>query len=228
VAVGKRRSARGNIYAKIAVTLNRISPGTASIPPCQRWDASEKVDKCGEARLIGWRLSFSEEDSTMTIEHDLSRIALQEETLRFDAFDLSTAWVLGKLLYDLATERNLGVAIDVTIHSTPAFYAALAGSTPDNAYWVRRKRNMVLRYFRSSYALGLALEKAGKTIESDGLSPADFASHGGSFPIYVNGTGCVGAVTVSGLPQRDDHNLVVEALALMLGHELYNLGLSDR
>ncbi len=28
----------------------------------------------------------------MTLEHDLSRIALQEETLRFDA-DLSTAWV---------------------------------------------------------------------------------------------------------------------------------------
>jgi uncharacterized protein (UPF0303 family) len=189
---------------------------------------SEKVDKSGGARFIDRGLSFSEEDSTMTIEHDLSRISLQEETLRFDAFDLSTGWVLGKLLYDLASERSLSVAIDVTIHSMPAFYAALAGSTPDNAHWVRRKRNMVLRYFRSSYALGLSLEKAGKTIETDGLSPSDFASHGGSFPIYVNGTGCVGAVTVSGLPQRDDHNLVVEALALMLGHELYNLGLSDR
>jgi uncharacterized protein (UPF0303 family) len=44
----------------------------------------------------------------------------------------------------------------------------------------------------------------------------DFAAHGGSFPIIVRGTGCIGAVTVSGLPQRDDHNLVVEALALLL------------
>lgn len=162
----------------------------------------------------------------MTIEQDLSRIALQEETLRFDAFDLSTAWVLGKLLHDLASERNLGVAIDITLHSMPVFYIALPDSTPDNSHWIRRKRNMVLRYFRSSYASTLRLEKQGKTIEDNGLTSADYAASGGSFPIFVNGTGCIGAVTVSGLPQREDHNLVVEALALTLGHELHNLSLS--
>jgi uncharacterized protein (UPF0303 family) len=162
----------------------------------------------------------------MTIEHDLSRITVQEETLRFDVFDLSTAWVLGKLLHDLASERNLGVAIDVTLHSMPVFYIALPGSTPDNANWIRRKRNMVLRYFRSSYASGLMLEKSGKTVEDNGLSSADYASHGGSFPIYVTGAGCIGAVTVSGLPQRDDHNLVVEALALMLAKDLDALRLA--
>ncbi|MGO4437806.1 heme-degrading domain-containing protein [Rhizobium sp. RAF56] len=163
----------------------------------------------------------------MTIEDDLHKIAEQEETLRFDTFDLAAAGVLGRLLCDLATERNLPVAIDITFHSMPVFYAALPGSTPDNASWIRRKRNMVLRYFRSSYASGLSLQKQGKTIESNGLSAEDYASHGGSFPIYVNGTGCIGAATVSGLPQRADHNLVVEALALMLGHEPDGLGLPD-
>ena len=162
----------------------------------------------------------------MTIDDDLSRIAMQEETLRFDAFDLSTAWVLGKLLHDLAAERNLGVAIDITLHAMPVFYIALPGSTPDNANWIRRKRNMVLRYFRSSYASGLALTKAGKAVEDNGLSSAEFAPHGGSFPINVIGTGCIGAVTVSGLPQRDDHDLVVEALALTLGHELHTIRLA--
>lgn len=162
----------------------------------------------------------------MTIDHDLSRIAVQEEVLRFDSFDFSTAWVLGNLLHDLARERNLGVAIDITLHSMPVFYVALAGSTPDNANWIRRKRAVVLRYFRSSYASGLELKKAGKTVENNGLSAADYAPHGGSFPIHVIGTGCIGAVTVSGLPQRDDHNLVVEALALTLGHELHNLSLA--
>ena len=162
----------------------------------------------------------------MTIDHDLSRIALQEELLRFDSFDLSTAWVLGNLLHDLATERDLAVAIDITLHAMPVFYVALPGSTPDNANWIRRKRAMVLRYFRSSYASGLELKKAGKTVENNGLSSADYAAHGGSFPIHVHGTGCIGAVTVSGLPQREDHNLVVEALALTLGHEMHNLALS--
>lgn len=108
----------------------------------------------------------------------------------------------------------------------PVFYAALPGVTPDNVNWVRRKRNMVLRYFRSSYASGLKLRKDGKTVEDNGLDGADYAPHGGSFPINVKGTGCIGAVTVSGLPQRDDHNLVVEALALMLAKDLDTLRLS--
>ncbi|MNR61218.1 hypothetical protein D3C85_1829040 [compost metagenome] len=50
-----------------------------------------------------------------------------------------------------------------------------------------------------------------------GLPDAEYAAHGGSFPIVVKGTGCIGAVTVSGLPQREDHNMVVEALAELLG-----------
>jgi len=48
--------------------------------------------------------------------------------------------------------------------------------------------------------------------EKYGVSEADFAAHGGAFPIVVRGVGPVGVVTVSGLPQLDDHRLVVEVL----------------
>ncbi len=54
---------------------------------------------------------------------------------------------------------------------------------------------------------------------------ADYATDGGSFPLNVEGAGVVGSVTVSGLPQRDDHNLVVEALCLMLGKDFAALRL---
>jgi len=155
----------------------------------------------------------------MTIDQDLKDIAEQEEILHFDHFDLRSGWRLGKHLRDMAVERGLGVAIDVTLHSMPVFYAALPGSSPDNANWIRRKRNLVLRYFKSSYACGLQLKKQGKTVADNGLSDADFAPHGGSFPINVRGTGCIGAVTVSGLPQREDHNMVVEALSALLGKD---------
>lgn len=162
----------------------------------------------------------------MTIDRDLARIAEQEEQLRFDSFDLATAWQLGRLLQEMAEARGLGVAIDVQLHAMPAFYAALPGSTPDNASWIRRKRNTTLRLFKSSYATGLSLAKQKTTLlDKLALPDADYAPHGGSFPILVKGTGCIGAVTVSGLPQREDHNMVVEALAQMLGKDLDSLKL---
>ena len=40
----------------------------------------------------------------------------------------------------------------------------------------------------------------------------EYAAHGGGFPIRVAGAGRVGLMVVSGLPQLDDHALVVECL----------------
>ncbi|WP_034853280.1 heme-degrading domain-containing protein [Sinorhizobium sojae] len=164
----------------------------------------------------------------MNIDNDLRRIALQEQELQFDRFDLDAAWRLGSTLRRMAAERNLGVVVDITLFSMPVFYAALEGATPDNPNWVRRKRNTVFRLFRSSYATGLNLLKQQTNLQAKlGLPDADYAAHGGSFPIVVRGTGCVGAVTVSGLPQRDDHNLVVEALCDVLGAKYDALKLED-
>jgi uncharacterized protein (UPF0303 family) len=50
-----------------------------------------------------------------------------------------------------------------------------------------------------------------------GLPARDYASHGGSFPVITTSGTCIGAVTVSGLPQRDDHSMVVQALAAKCG-----------
>jgi uncharacterized protein (UPF0303 family) len=162
----------------------------------------------------------------MSFDTDLERIALQERELQFDSFSLETGWKLGSLLRDMAAERKLGVVIDVTLFSMPVFYVALEGSTPDNPNWARRKRNCVFRFLKSSYAVGLTLAKQETTLQAKfGLPDDEFASHGGSFPIVVRGTGCIGAVTVSGLPQRDDHTMVVEALAKLLGKDIEALKL---
>lgn len=77
------------------------------------------------------------------IDNDLRRIALQEQQLQFERFDLDTAWTLGSTLRRMAAERKHGVVIDVTLFSMQVFYAALDGATPDNPNWVRRKRNTV-------------------------------------------------------------------------------------
>ena len=167
----------------------------------------------------------------MTEINDITRIGQQEQQLVFARFNESDAWELGSTLYEMASERGLGVVIDVrrpgnTLFGQPLFYAALPGTTPDHPDWIRRKSNLTLRFHRSSYAIGLEmLEKKSTVTDRYGLALADYASHGGSVPIRVEGAGVVGAVTVSGLPQRADHELVIEALCLRTGKDYETLRL---
>ncbi len=162
----------------------------------------------------------------MNLIRDLEAIAKQERELVFPEFDEDIAWKLGSRLRELASTRRLPVAIEVRRFGQPLFYCALNGSTPDNAEWVRRKGNVVARFHRSSYAIGLGLKEANSTFtEKYELSTADYASHGGSFPLIVKGAGVIGSVTVSGLPQRADHELVVEAVCGELGRDCLEFAL---
>jgi uncharacterized protein (UPF0303 family) len=149
---------------------------------------------------------------------DIARIAEQERRLRMPRFDLDTAWRLGARLREIALEGRVSLTIEVRLARETVFYSAMEGTTPANADWIRRKRNTVELLQRSSYGLGRSLERDGRTLEQTmGLSTRDFASHGGGFPLVVEGVGCVGVVTVSGAPQRQDHEIVVTALAELCG-----------
>jgi len=162
----------------------------------------------------------------MSIEQDLEKIALQENRLQFKQFDAEAAWAIGTALKAAAEKRKVAVAIDIQMHGMPLFCGAMAGITPDNWDWIRRKRNVVMRYQRSSYAIGLKYERAKTTLHvATGLELKDFAPHGGCFPILLAGTGCIGTIAVSGLPQREDHALVVEVLQEYLHLEKEELGL---
>ena len=163
----------------------------------------------------------------MDLGRDLERIEHQEKELIFPKFDFEIAWQIGDRLRQLATDRRLPIVIDIRYFGQPLFYSALPGSVPDNAEWVRRKSNTVARFHRSSYAVGLMLKQAKTTLlERYALPVADFTAHGGSFPIHVKEVAVIGAITVSGLPQRADHELVVEALCLELGQDYGSLALS--
>lgn len=154
----------------------------------------------------------------MSFESDIAQIARQEEQLRFARFDEADAWALGLRMRAAAAERKLPLVIDIRISNRPLFFAALAGSTPENPDWARRKVNTVMRFHKSSYRVGLEHDMQGKKFDaSRGLDPMDYAPAGGGFPIHITGTGVVGVVTVSGVPQRQDHGFVVEMIATHLG-----------
>lgn len=151
------------------------------------------------------------------VQRDMDTIAEQERRLVFQRFDENSAWSLGQRLRELAVARGHAVVIDIRRFQMPLFYAALAGTCPDNAEWVRRKNNVVARFLRSSYGVGLYLQQQNSSLqEKQGLSLTDYAPHGGAFPLTLAGTGVIGSITVSGLPQRQDHELVVEALCQQL------------
>ena len=160
------------------------------------------------------------------IEQDLEKIALQEKRLQFTEFNADVAWELGLRLRSAALKRGARIAIDIQLHGQVLFACSMPGTTPDNWEWIRRKRNVVMRYHRSSYAIGLKHERAGSTLEeTTGLALGDYSTHGGCFPVLVAGTGCVGTITVSGLPQREDHSLVVSVLEEYLERQGENLSL---
>ena len=163
----------------------------------------------------------------MGLSEDLEGIAVQERELHLPRLDAQVAWELGGWIREKALERGLKLVVDVRRFGQPLFYAALDGTTPDNFEWVRRKSNVVARFHRSSYGVGITQKMKGTTLlERQGLPLTEYAADGGSFPLHVEGAGVVGSVTVSGLPQRDDHDLVVEALCAMLGPDFAALKLA--
>ena len=160
------------------------------------------------------------------LDQDLQRLAQQEQLLQLSRFDEATAWELGCSIKRLCEARQVSVTIEVRRARETLFFYAMAGVVPNNAEWVRRKRNVVELLHRSSYAVGLDHQKNNTSLPLNcGLALNDFAEHGGSFPIRVKGVGCIGCVTVSGVPQREDHAIVVEALAALCGVALAEVAL---
>ncbi|MFG2137158.1 heme-degrading domain-containing protein [Streptomyces sp. NPDC048650] len=150
---------------------------------------------------------------TATPDDEVARLVAQEERLQFDAFGNDDAWRLGSLLVELARERRAPVAIEIRRGAQQLFHFALPGTSADNDAWLRRKCAVVERYAESSYLVGARFRAKGRTFEESSRLDADrYAAHGGAFPVRLRGTGVVGVVAVSGLPQGDDHALVVEAL----------------
>ena len=149
---------------------------------------------------------------------DIARIKSQEQKLVFVSFTEADALAIG-----LAIVRNLEASgknglVDVSLWDRQIFSHSMAGANADNVDWVRRKINVVRRFQSSSYRKALELLDAGRAFEAgNGTDPKDYAAAGGGFPIRLNGGPIIGCVTVSGLPQRDDHNEAVRAIAAHLG-----------
>lgn len=156
----------------------------------------------------------------MAVADDIETIKRQEAKLVFDAFDEQAAFAIGSAIRARALKESLPIIVDIRTFDRPLFYAALPGSNGANPEWARRKSNVVKRFLKSTYRMVLEQDRPDRTFRvCEGLDVADYVLAGGGFPVTVKGAGVIGVIAVSGLPERDDHGVVVDALCEYLGHD---------
>lgn len=147
----------------------------------------------------------------------LKEMQQEEKDLIFGAFDSQTALSLGLHLVEEAKRRSQAVTIDITVKGHRLFLHAMEGTHPDNENWIRRKNNVVNHFGSSSWHTALRLRSENKTLEQDfHLPDSDYVLAGGAFPLILKGEGHVGTITISGLPDEEDHNLVTTAIRSFL------------
>ena len=143
---------------------------------------------------------------------EIAELEAEAAALVLGQFAETDALRLGQILTDLALNAALPVVINIRTSDRTLFHAALPGSAPLNDLWARRKSNTSLRFQEASLLVGTRHREKGETLAKHGLDSAEFADHGGAVPIRVRGVGVVAVATVSGLPQVEDHQLVVRGL----------------
>lgn len=149
----------------------------------------------------------------MADDEMITDLLKEQEDLQFPAFDAATAWTIGCHIQRRAAAENMPIVFEVAKAGQRLFFCAMPGSAPDGAAWIHRKRSVVERFHCSSLLMKLRADQQGRPLlQRYVLSPDDYCSSGGGMPVIVNGTGCIGAVTVSGLTQFEDHKLAVEAM----------------
>jgi uncharacterized protein (UPF0303 family) len=148
-----------------------------------------------------------------TGDYTSDALAEQAASVELASFSQGEAVALGLLATDRAITAQLGIVIEVHHLGRLAYRAALPGSLPDSDDWIRRKRRVVERFGASTMAMRVRYEEQGREFNAaTGLPEAEYAAHGGGFPVTVSGVGVVGGFYASGLPQVQDHEFLVGCL----------------
>jgi len=147
----------------------------------------------------------------------IDQLQTQERDLVLESADLASLNRLGHQMTEAAAERDLPIVIQIRSGGRLVYVSALPGSTASNDEWATRKARVAQHFEQSSLLVRRLHEDDGEDVNTrHSLSPELFKANGGAFPLRVRNVGVVGTVVVSGLPQVDDHEFVVEQLAIFL------------
>lgn len=150
------------------------------------------------------------------MEQALKVLQIQENSLRYDRFGNAEVIRLGVAAAALAEEYDRGVGIAITRESDGLvlFQYMMEDKAPRNLEFIAGKRRAVLASGHCSVWLQVENAVNGKWQELIDQKP-HILTGGGAFPIRVDGK-LVATISVSGLHEGKDHELVVRALCRAL------------
>lgn len=119
---------------------------------------------------------------------------------------------LGLVAISVIRERDLNLAVDVSLRGHSMFRAKLKNTGPDNDFWLDAKAAVAVQFGEPSLLVKLRHLEAGTPFEErTDVDHSRLRAHGGSIPLR-NGDEIVGTITVSGEPDVIDHEVAAEAL----------------
>jgi len=127
-------------------------------------------------------------------------------------WDQSTVVGLGEALKKYGLQKQLGIAIAIFFKEQRIYQVGLPGTTSNNDEWIDRKYRTVDMTKHSSLALRIKVDELGLQEEEFGFKSGHLAICGGGYPLYSKGE-LVGMAIVSGLPHKEDHQVIVDVLA---------------
>lgn len=150
-------------------------------------------------------------DSDFPLIADPEELAADFAAATQRSFTHEDALAVGEEITRLGRERELSFTVSVKLADHELYRYAFPGTSTENDEWIRRKRNVAELKREPSFLVGQRLAAQGLSPVTPDMPEADFAPHGGAVPIIIDGA-LLGSVTVSGLPQQDDHALIIEVL----------------
>lgn len=133
--------------------------------------------------------------------------------IELDKFSNQTALDMGMAIINLAQKNNQHIAVEISRLNHTVFLYVDENLPEDKLNWLRRKSNVAKRFEESSLSVKNDLQEGNMTLtKTFGLDEKDFLANGGAIPVFVKSAGMVAVITVSGLHDAKDHNLIIDAL----------------
>lgn len=147
----------------------------------------------------------------MDVSRLLEVIKAQEELLCFERFSNSDALAVGTMIAESVKNSARPVAIRIYLEDIVVFQYTMKGKEEWHYGWTEKKYRMVMATGHSSMYAMLQNKYLGRWKEFENDETKAFAC--GGFPIKLKDGSIIGAVSISGLVDPKDHEVVVSALS---------------